>query len=453
MKLVWMIAVLGLSLWSGTATAQPTVTSVTPNSDGVAGGDIVVIYGTNLTNVVQVNFGLVAAWPVNVTTDFSLVTAAPPESAGTVDITVVDNNGAVSPVVPAGRFTYGPPPTVPPIPARAVRPSYNTGKGFFVVGRGIYDANGNLFTPIGFDSIHWDAYKPDRFDSKANIERTGFGDPYGVDGPTTDALVQDDIMHKAVPLLTQFTDGPDSDPNTVGTSGSNDPAVLAGAVSYWASNAAVRAIYSNTAWFNIANEWGGCFDDSTLDVYLSSYRLAVVNMRNAGYLGPLVVDAGCSGQGADIIVRHGSAIEAADPQHNVIFALHVYNLYSANDCAVAAPQDCYTFGGFPLQRAISTLAQLNVPVIIAEFGCTNCLSDPDDPVTPDNVMQVGEAYQTGWISWATDDCQFQLLGSADCTGGDFFFNPTSNLPLYGQDVFLSLGFGMQAVAKPATVFQ
>jgi sRNA-binding regulator protein Hfq len=325
---------------------------------------------------------------------------------------------------------------IPPIPPTATRPSYNTGNGFFVVGRGIYDANGNLFTPIGANRIHYDAYEPTRFMAKPNVERSGFYGPYGTDAATTNAVLQEDISHNVVPIPTQFNAG-DCTVSCVQTSGSVDPSLVNAVVNQWISDKSIFLPYNNIAMFNIANEWGPCEDDPNPQVYQSTYVSAVQAMRAAGYTAPLVVDAGCSGESPYMLQMYADAIEAADPLHNVVFSIHVYNIFY-----FATP------GRYQFTPAMQLLASLDVPVIIGEFGCTGCLGPSD--ITPDEIMQAGELYQFGWLAWAWDDCSFLLLGpESGCTTGNLDYDNRSD---YGKDVINSPGFGMRAASKPATTF-
>ncbi|GGZ71915.1 hypothetical protein GCM10010371_34510 [Streptomyces subrutilus] len=85
----------------------PTVTSVTPNSGPVAGGDLVTITGTDLTGS-TVDFGGVPATGVTCTAT-SCTVSTPAHAAGTVDVRVT-TPGGTSPVTAADQYTYLPPP-------------------------------------------------------------------------------------------------------------------------------------------------------------------------------------------------------------------------------------------------------------------------------------------------------------------------------------------------------
>ena len=328
-----------------------------------------------------------------------------------------------------------------PIPTTALRPSYNTGNGFFVVGRGIYDANGNLFTPIGANKQHYDSYAPDRFRAKPNVERQM---PFmNQDWATVNKpLMDDDVSNKVVPIPAVFYTDYD---NGIQTSGATDTGTLNAAVSFWTSQAANWTSYNNIALFNIANEWGPCSDDPSPQDYQTGYIYAVQAMRQAGYTAPIVVDASCSGEGIESLVNYAQAIEDADPLHNVVFSIHVYGSFYSD---TPFCDGC----GYQFAPAMKQLASLGVPVIIGEFGCANCDFTQPSPVPPDDIMKAGELYQFGWLAWSWDDndCTFNLLGPCPPFQG---YAWTFQLSDYGFDVITSPGFGMQAVSKPATVFQ
>ncbi len=99
------------SLASGfTYIAQPTVTSVSPNSGPTAGGTAVTITGTNFAAGATVTFGGTAATNVVVVSSTSITATTPAGSAGAVTVTVT-NPGPQSGSLTNG-FTYVVAPTV-----------------------------------------------------------------------------------------------------------------------------------------------------------------------------------------------------------------------------------------------------------------------------------------------------------------------------------------------------
>jgi hypothetical protein len=90
-------------------TALPTVTSLQPNSGPAAGGNTVVIAGTNFTAAPVVKFGTRTATSVVVESPTRLSVMAPSGTAGsTVDVTVTTPAGT-SATSAASKYTYGVP--------------------------------------------------------------------------------------------------------------------------------------------------------------------------------------------------------------------------------------------------------------------------------------------------------------------------------------------------------
>ena len=87
----------------------PTISQVVPVVGEGVGGIRVVITGKNFANASSVMFGSVDAGSITVNrVGTKIVTYAPPETAGTVDVTVTAIGGTSAPV-PADQFTYLPP--------------------------------------------------------------------------------------------------------------------------------------------------------------------------------------------------------------------------------------------------------------------------------------------------------------------------------------------------------
>lgn len=94
-----------------TYTAGPSVTGVTPSAGPLAGGNVVVITGSNFSGATAVLFGSFPAASFAVNSDTQITAQAPPHAAGKVDIQVV-TPGGVSPNTPADDYTYVPAPDI-----------------------------------------------------------------------------------------------------------------------------------------------------------------------------------------------------------------------------------------------------------------------------------------------------------------------------------------------------
>lgn len=107
-------------LWKISGSAQrPVVSSVSPGTGDVAGGDVVTITGTNLVNNVAgaadttafgstVKFGTLAATHVSCTSDGTTCTATSPATPGTgaVDVRITNAESQTSAVAANDQFTY-----------------------------------------------------------------------------------------------------------------------------------------------------------------------------------------------------------------------------------------------------------------------------------------------------------------------------------------------------------
>ncbi len=117
----------GASLPSGTGTSysynqlgeltsaaqvspQPAVTALTTSDGPITGGPLVTISGTGFTGATAVDFGTVAASFI-VVSDTQITATAPPQAAGTVDVTVTAAGGSSLAGV-ADQFSYLPVPVI-----------------------------------------------------------------------------------------------------------------------------------------------------------------------------------------------------------------------------------------------------------------------------------------------------------------------------------------------------
>jgi hypothetical protein len=84
----------------------PGVSAVSPTFGPTGGGTVVTITGSGFLSVTAVTFGAIAAASYTVNSATSITATAPPQGAGTVDITVTVLS--TSSTSPADRFTYIP---------------------------------------------------------------------------------------------------------------------------------------------------------------------------------------------------------------------------------------------------------------------------------------------------------------------------------------------------------
>lgn len=207
--------------------------------------------------------------------------------------------------------------------SKVSRPPYNTGNGFFVLNGKLYDPDGNEFPIRGVNRNHWDSNSVNGIAlSGANAVRT-FMDFSRSPGGNVALVRAQNIAHKEVPIVVYAGDSGGA------TSCKKDPAVLNRAVSAWTSQTPQWKKLDRYLILNVANEWG----PTNSTVWRDSYIDAVAKLRQAGYLGPIMIDSGGCGQDDTDLLQYSKAVFESDPQRNIIFSIHLYG--TANDHSAA----------------------------------------------------------------------------------------------------------------------
>jgi mannan endo-1,4-beta-mannosidase len=245
------------------------------------------------------------------------------------------------------------------------------------------------------------------------------------------------IDYKEVPIVTYAGTGA----GETYTNGSTSTAVLDAAVNAYTSQASSWTTLNKYLIINIANEWGPA--DSA--AWSSAYISAIARMRAAGYLGPLLIDAGGFGQSIGDLLNYSTAVFNSDPQKNVMFSWHIYgNVPTAN----VAPD---------LTALAALSASVGMVFIVGEFGPGRDIGPSPTLTTPGLLITAAEANGIGWIAWAWDDNNLAGGGSNDngfgmTTRGPGIYTQPSDLTTFGQDVVLNPIYGLKALAKPASIF-
>jgi mannan endo-1,4-beta-mannosidase len=110
-----------------------------------------------------------------------------------------------------------------------------------------------------------------------------------------------------------------------------------------------------------------------------------------------------------------------------------------------------------IARLAALSQQTGAVYVIGEFGPGDNIGPSPTMVTPAEILTAAEANGIGWIPWAWDDNN--LAGgmsnnswfSMTCSGPGIYTQP-ADLTSYGQDVVLNPSYGIQALAKRASIF-
>jgi hypothetical protein len=323
------------------------------------------------------------------------------------------------------------------------RPSYNTGTGFYVVGREIYDANGNKFDIRGFSNTHWWGNTADSFNAisefpktKANAVRAVFGPGFGAYRPAErQQVVEEYIKNGIVPIVEDH-----------GATVSEDPVPFRRAVDRWLDPANVQWLkqYEKYVILNIANEWG---PNST--VWRDEYINAVARIRAAGINCLLMIDAGgLGGQDIRSIDTWWNQIEGSDPQHNIVFSIHMYRYWVSGD----KPGTNYAPGswgnGMPedIKTELDKAVQMNIPLVVGEFSWQG----GDVNYKTSTAMKLFSDHDIGWLAWSWNwnrNPAYDMIAN-----GGWQYTSGASLTAFGNLVINDPVCGLKATSKQATIF-
>jgi hypothetical protein len=171
-------------------------------------------------------------------------------------------------------------------------------------------------------------------------------------------------------VLEQFSPLPDDEANEM----AND--LLLDMAKYYARDDVKEVLrkYEDYLLINIANEWSG-------QDYYGGYRAAIEHLRDAGLNHTLVLDANGWGQNGNVILEQGERLLEADPQHNLLFSVHMYEAYAERASITAM---------------LEGATELELPIIVGEFGPEHS----GQAIDVEFIFQESARLGTGYLSWS-----------------------------------------------------
>jgi hypothetical protein len=208
---------------------SPTVTSISPTSGPMAGGTAVTVNGTNLTGLVSVTFGGLAASAITVNSSTQLTATAPAATVpGPVDV-VVTTNGGSSPTSSADLYTFvAPTPTVTGVSPTSG--STNGGTAVTITGTGFTWASSVWFGNI---SASFTVNSSTQITATSPAHAAGLVDVLVTTlyGGTSAAVTADHFTYVSPPVIVSLNPG--GGPNTGGTVVTITGSSFTGATSVW----------------------------------------------------------------------------------------------------------------------------------------------------------------------------------------------------------------------------
>jgi mannan endo-1,4-beta-mannosidase len=201
---------------------------------------------------------------------------------------------------------------------------------------------------------------------------------------------------------------------------------ITNAVQYWTS-ADIRAAINGQEDFVIINIANEPFGNNTTANYVADTIAAIQALRTAGLTHTLMVDAANWGQDWSNTMRNNAQqIWNADPLRNLVFSVHMYEVY--NQPSV-------------ISSYMQAFDDMGLPLVIGEFGLQHNGQDVDEATIMAQAQQRGN----GTIAWS-----WSGNGSC-CTFLDMVTNFGTTLTPWGQ-IVVDGPNGIRATSVPATVF-
>ena len=164
-------------------------------------------------------------------------------------------------------------------------------------------------------------------------------------------------------------------------------------VAYWSRPAIVDIItaHQDALLVNIGNEVG----DDTIgeSKFIDGYSRAVQALRCAGIHTPLVIDAPDFGKNLDVLTATAGALLEADPDHNLIFSVHLY--WGIADGADAQ------FIRSHLEAAVAA----HYPLVVGEFSQYGAYNGNDSicaeggRIDYETIIKETQRLGIGWYAW------------------------------------------------------
>ena len=169
--------------------------------------------------------------------------------------------------------------------------------------------------------------------------------------------------------------------DSTGWSESSAAVPISNAVAYWTSSDIRAAIngQENYVIINIANE---PFGNTTTANYVPDTTAAIQAMRSAGITHTLMIDGATWGQDWSGTMRDNAmALWNADSRHNLVFSVHMYEVYTQLST---------------ISNYMQAFQTLGLPLVVGEFGPVN----NGQAVDSEDVIAQAQARGLGYMGWS-----------------------------------------------------
>lgn len=324
-----------------------------------------------------------------------------------------------------------------------VNTSYAQERGFYVENGRLYEANGSVFVMRGVNYPHaWFAHQtaasiPAIAATGANTVRVVLSN--GARWTRNSAADVQNIINlcKANHLIAVLEVHDCTGWGDTGGAQPQGAVHLRTATQYWIDIRDVLIGQEDYVIINIANEPHG--NGITADAWQNDWIEAIQALRAAGLRHTIMVDAANWGQDwQHITTARAPAVMAGDPDSNVVFSVHMYEVFS-NAATARAYMDAFVNMGLPL--------------VIGEFAADHF----QHTIPAAEIMRLAHERGMGYLGWSwsgntrTNDPATNLAPLDIVVNNNGQFQQTTLTP-WGEILINHPQFGIRATSARASIF-
>lgn len=361
------------------------------------------------------------------------------------------------------------------------RPAYNTGTGFFVKDGLVYDANGNEFIMKGPNMNHaWGSYNSNYAaidqiaKTGANAARIVMYRDIAADASNNWTDAADTVARRKAVVERYLANGMvavvEDHASIQDSSSQSSVAALNQITTHWIENASWLMQYEQGVILNIANEWGPVVNASGSNTtWRDAYINNVLRLRKGAdnTLGTtdditnlICIDAAGWGQDFNSLALHAQSILDADPQHNIVFSIHLYGQWRDENRAFevngAASSD---YGPWDIRTRLRSLTNRTnrLPLVIGEWAWEDFRdfsnsSAPYAGYRTQRVMEIAHELGIGWTGWSYNGSSPSTLNMIAGNINNSAYNSNADLSEWGDALVNNPVYGLKSSAKRASVF-
>ena len=163
---------------------------------------------------------------------------------------------------------------------------------------------------------------------------------------------------------------------------------------YWLRDEAIQMIQNHQEYLilNVGNEPGD--SEQVPGEFFNAYNLIITRLRAAGVRVPVMIDADNWGQSEKNILEVGPRLLQADPEHNLLFSIHMWWPTERHDAARTGFDTVQARITACLERSV----ELKLPLVVGEFAPVAVGGAREIPYK--FIMGECERLGIGWLCWS-----------------------------------------------------